>query len=313
MANSSSLVDNLPVYFDTGVGPIEEREVVIDTINTDLTLKTGVAGQRYFVVGLLLNQAATANVILKSGSSISRTTALTLNSPVSGFLFVTKDGEDLKIQSDTASTSIIVRIVEVESIRAGAVLSMGLGSGGGGGGSFSGALTAGEAHVGTISPELAIVSAAATMTRPADTTAYALGDLVANSTTAGSVTPFTFAVSRVTDRLVSIIGGKLEKSTTSVTSAFFRLHLYQTSPTVTNGDNAAWLSVKAGYLGALDITVDRAFSDGASGIGVPVIGSEIIAVPASGTVNIFGLLEARGAYTPGNAETFLPSLRMYRA
>lgn len=313
MANSSSLVDNLPVYFDTGLGrPTEEHQVVIDTINTDFTLKTGVVGQRFFGVYLLLTGAATANVILKSGSSKSRTTALTLNSPVSGVLFITKDGEDFKIQSDTAAT-IIVQVVEVESIRAGAVLSMGLGSGGGGGGSFSGALTAGEAHVGTISPELAIVSSTATMTRPADTTAYAIGDLVANSTTAGSVTPFTFAVSRVTNGLVSIIGGKIEKSTTSVTSAFFRLHLYQTSPTVTNGDNAAWLSIKAGYLGALDITVDRAFSDGASGIGVPVIGSEIIAVPASGTVNIFGLLEARGAYTPGNAETFLPSLRMYRA
>ncbi len=312
MANSSSLVDTLPVHFDTGLGrPVEEHQVVIDTINTDFTLKSGVTGQRYFGVYLLLTQAATANVILKSGSSKSRTTALTLNSPVSGVLFITKDGEDLKIQSDTAAT-IIVQVVEVESVRAGWILSMGLG-GGGGSGSFSGALTAGEAHVGTISPELAIVSATASMTRPADTLAYGIGDLVANSTTAGSVTPFTFAVSRVTNGLVSIIGGKLEKSTTSVTSAFFRLHLYQTSPTVTNGDNAAWLSIKAGYLGALDITVDRAFSDGASGIGVPVIGSEIIAIPASGTVNIFGLLEARGAYTPGNAETFLPSLRTYRA
>ncbi len=174
-------------------------------------------------------------------------------------------------------------------------------------------LLAGEAHIGSFSPELAIVPASALMTRPADTTAYALGDLVANSTTAGSVVPFTFPVSRAADKLVSIVGCDIVKSGTSITSASFRLHLYQTLPTVTNGDNGAWLSIKAGYLGSLDITVDRAFSDGAVGIGVPTIGSEIITLPASGTVNIFGLLEARNTYTPGNAETFLPSLRTYRA
>ena len=54
----------------------------------------------------------------------------------------------------------------------------------------------------------------ATLTRPADTTAYASGDLVANSTTAGSVTPLTFNAgasqgsvlfARIGDRLQSVI------------------------------------------------------------------------------------------------------------
>ena len=36
----------------------------------------------------------------------------------------------------------------------------------------------------------------ASLTRPADTNAYALGDLVADSTTAGAVTPLSFSVGR---------------------------------------------------------------------------------------------------------------------
>lgn len=131
MANSSSLVDKDPSYLPNGLGPVEEHEVVIDTTGSDYTLKTGITGKRFYVIGLLLNNAATATVILTSGSSKSRTTALTLNQPLSGYLFYTKSGEDLKIQSNTATTSLIVRLIEAESVRVDSVLSMGLGSGGG--------------------------------------------------------------------------------------------------------------------------------------------------------------------------------------
>jgi hypothetical protein len=67
----------------------------------------------------------------------------------------------------------------------------------------------------------------ATFTRPADTNVYASGDLVANSTTAGSVAPMAFTIGR--DALGK--GGmvrrvRLRKSGTSITNASFRLHLY---------------------------------------------------------------------------------------
>src|SRR5688572_29350805 len=39
-----------------------------------------------------------------------------------------------------------------------------------------------------------LVAASATFNRPADTTAYSIGDLVANNTAAGSVTPLSFTV-----------------------------------------------------------------------------------------------------------------------
>lgn len=150
----------------------------------------------------------------------------------------------------------------------------------------------------------------ATFTRPADTTAYASGDLVANSTTAGSVTPMQFSVARVAAGSGMIRRVRLRKSGTTITNASFRLHLYKASPTATNGDNGAWLTDQAAeYLGALDVTCDRAFSDGAGGSGVPVTGSEINFVLTSGQV-IYGLCEAKAAYVPDSAEVFVWALEV---
>lgn len=142
MANSATLVDIDPTYLPNGIGPIYEYEVVIDTINTDYTIRTASAGKRLYVVGLLLNQNTTANVILKSGTSKTRTVPLSLNAPMSGYLFYTKSGEDLKIQSSATSTSLIVRCIEAEKINADSVLSLGTGSGSGSSGSIPGNVVA---------------------------------------------------------------------------------------------------------------------------------------------------------------------------
>jgi len=149
-----------------------------------------------------------------------------------------------------------------------------------------------------------VALAAATMTRPADTTAYAVGDMVANNTVAGSVTPIQFS------NAVRSSGGtgvlrrlRLKKSGVSVTAASFRVHLFRSSPTAGAGDNAAF-SVSAGaanYLGKVDITCDQAFGDGAVGFS-DVSAGDIQINPS--TTDIFALLEARGAYTPTSAETF---------
>jgi hypothetical protein len=156
----------------------------------------------------------------------------------------------------------------------------------------------------SVSSGLVMISAAPQFARPADTTAYASGDLVANSTTAGSVTPLEFRVGRDVRRGVTVLRARIKKSGTSVASAAFRLHLYRRSPTVTNGDNGAWLTDKAAdYLGAIDVTDMKAFSDGAMGIGQPEVGSTISALPQVNNT-LYGLLEARAGYTPASAETF---------
>ena len=141
--------------------------------------------------------------------------------------------------------------------------------------------------------------------RPADITAYASGDLVANSTTAGSVIPLTFNVRN--ENIGSIVRRiRMRKTSTSVSGSSFRVHLYNSSPTVTNGDNGAWLSTTSGYIGSFDVTIDKAFSDGAGGAGVANNGVDINLI--YGTV--YGLVEARGAYTPTSAETFTVELEV---
>src|SRR6185503_8243660 len=97
------------------------------------------------------------------------------------------------------------------------------------------------------------------ITRPADTTAYASGDLVANDTVAANVTPFTFAgaVRQVGYRGV-IKQVRLHASQVLLANGSFRVHFFKdTIPTVTNGDNAA-LDVKTqftNWLGFVDVAL----------------------------------------------------------
>lgn len=148
-------------------------------------------------------------------------------------------------------------------------------------------------------------STSQTITRPADTTAYASGDLVANSTTAGSVTPFAFRVKKGTG--VKIWRVALAKSAASVTNAAFRVHLHSDSPTVANGDNGAISSTSSSYIGFVDIAAPAtAFSNTYVASGIYVNNS--LAAPLFFTADtdgyVYGLLEARGAYTPASEETF---------
>lgn len=132
-------------------------------------------------------------------------------------------------------------------------------------------------------------------TRPADTTAYTAADLVANSTTAGSVVPMQFKTPN---------GGRIErvrltKTNTVLTNATFNLYLYESSPTVTNGDNGAFSSTESGFLGvvALNASTSQTTSDKATVVAT-------VSPPIYTTGNIFGLLRAEGTYTPTSGEVF---------
>lgn len=159
---------------------------------------------------------------------------------------------------------------------------------------------------GQVSGHTARVSAS--FVRPANTTAYVSGDLVANNVTAGNVTPMSFASGRDEGDLGGMIRRvRLRKTGTALTGASFRLHLYSAAPAPSNGDNGVWLTDgAANYVGSLDVTCDKAFTDGAAGNGVPTSGAEINFLSAV----LYGLLEARGAYTPASGESFTLTLEM---
>lgn len=148
---------------------------------------------------------------------------------------------------------------------------------------------------------MAIVIASANFTRPSDTTAYANADLVANSTTAGSVVPMAFNIPSLGAKLWR---ASINFDSATPTNATFRLHLYSSSPTVTNGDNGAWLTTNSGYQGFILIDASTlTFSDTTTGYNAQLTAPLFVA-PSASTGKLYGLLAATAAYTPASAEVF---------
>lgn len=154
-----------------------------------------------------------------------------------------------------------------------------------------------------------IITPSVGFTRPADTTAYAVGDLIANSVTAAAVVPLTWPTTSPSGGFY--LGGiRLLKSTASLTNATFRVHVFSAFPVITTtGDNGVFATVVSGmsnWLGSFDGQMLAAGSDGAA----------VNCTPTEGLVNpeqlgqglpIYALLQALAAYTPGNAEIFTVS------
>lgn len=147
--------------------------------------------------------------------------------------------------------------------------------------------------------------ATASFTRPNDTTAYAINDLVANSTTAGSVTPMTFYVPQAISGC-KVVAVKIQKSNTTATNGNFHVRLYQSSPTCANGDNGAWSTSLSGYLAKLDPAIVEAFTDGCAVVDSLSESADIHMVPMTGLM--YGLLVADAAYTPAAQEVFTVTL-----
>lgn len=140
---------------------------------------------------------------------------------------------------------------------------------------------------------------APTFTRPSDTTAYADGDLVANSTTAGSVVPLVFVIPN--KRSCIIRGASVQKSDgTDVSGALFTVHLFRSSPTVANGDNGALSTNFSDKIGLISVGQQIAHTDDAY---LQTFGGNFY-VDSGSSRTIYGLLECDGAYTPASAETF---------
>jgi hypothetical protein len=165
------------------------------------------------------------------------------------------------------------------------------------------ALPAGENHVGEVGGRTTSVEV--TLTRPADTTAYSVNDAVTNATSSASAIEFASAV-RVSAGSGVIVNWMLTKSTTTTTNATFRLWLYKSSPSSVPNDNAAFSQLwanRSARIGYVDFTTAIAGSDCVDYFGVPVFTQQIVKL-GSGT-SLYGILQALGAYAPGNAEQFL--------
>lgn len=174
---------------------------------------------------------------------------------------------------------------------------------------------AGTAEIGKVIFEYINVAATA-MTRPANTTAYAVNDSVSDNGTAGSVTANVVTISDTNDDPVCLTEVLLASTDAGFGSTAIRIHLFNSDPTassgVSGGDNAAWSQKQAGWVGSFSGLM-RAFSDGSKGRLVPDEGSSIIIGPASGARTIWWQLQTLGTPTPSaNSTTFTPRFKGYQ-
>jgi hypothetical protein len=137
-----------------------------------------------------------------------------------------------------------------------------------------------------------------TLTLPSTTTAYAAGQLIANSATAGSVVVPSFSIANS--------GGgaaipRLRLSTNDTTSTAWgavniQIDLWSAAPTFTNGDRGAFLPATGtgAHLGAYTCTMSAEYGDGAYAECAPLVGNFSLPALASGT-SIFWTMQAVSA------------------
>lgn len=141
------------------------------------------------------------------------------------------------------------------------------------------------------------------ITRPDNTTAYAIGDVVGDAT----ARPFIFRlISRHAGEPFWILKAVLLSSNAPATTGIFDLHLYQ-KPIVPAADNAAFAPTmieSSSLIGT--ITFDVAYKLSALTYYYPSDLSCMHVVPADIAQDIYGVLVAGSAYTPASKERFVP-------
>lgn len=159
---------------------------------------------------------------------------------------------------------------------------------------------------GTAQPVSGLVAnPSSVLTRPADTTAYSIGDLVASSTTAGSVVVPSFTATLVSAGYAMMRRFRLYSNiTTGLSAVSLTIEFWSAAPTFTNGDNGAYTVATgaAGHLGRADVAMTQV-ADGAYGIGVPFVGGDMDIKLASGTT-ILWTVKTNTAFTPISGQTF---------
>lgn len=145
------------------------------------------------------------------------------------------------------------------------------------------------------------VVVSASFARSADTTAYIVGDVVGPA----SAAVLTFAsAARSAGGKGYVSSVRLSKGAVT-TNAAFRLWLYSVAPTAI-ADNAPFTLLAANADNRIGF-VDLACASGGSGSDAAdalTLNVNLPFVCASGSAALFGVLEAKQAYTPANAEVF---------
>ena len=139
------------------------------------------------------------------------------------------------------------------------------------------------------------------LTRTADTNAYAAGDVIGTGTGSGNAVLDLGVLGPAAGGEVMITGATLEIDLAAVPSGMtsFRLHLYNAAPPSALADNAAWDLVsgdRASYLGYVDLGTPQDV-----GSTLFVQADQINSQKTMPAGHLFGYLVTNGGYTPASA------------
>ena len=154
---------------------------------------------------------------------------------------------------------------------------------------------------------MSLIIASASFTRPTDTVAYAVGDIIGNSLTASAVVPLGYYFGSDVNPTARLIRQARIVRSTAVTTMAMRLWLFRGQPFTAGGypaDNAALgLSRNAALQcgGMVNFATTDFAAQNACAVAVNNIASPFA---VASDAPIFGLLEARTAVALGNAEQF---------
>ena len=153
--------------------------------------------------------------------------------------------------------------------------------------------------------------ASATLTRPADTTAYAVAEQIAQTTTAALNKNLIFDVARFDDGTGIITSATLIDSSAESTKPYIDLLLFH-GPVTNAADNAAAAPTDGDMEtmlpnGIISFDGVNYFRVGGANGAIPV-GNLNIPFKCRGGTKIYGILVARNAYTPVSAEKFTINL-----
>jgi hypothetical protein len=162
-----------------------------------------------------------------------------------------------------------------------------------------------------ISASRLLISPASTIVRPPNTTVYDANDAVASSSTAATVVPFTFTLTDLADTPAALSRIRLSSTDTGpgTATASFEVYLFNQVPVAGAADNAAWAQSLAGRIGKMSGLFEAA-SDGSYATMTPDDGVlYMLARPALGTKNFYGLMKTLTIFTPSaNSTSFTATL-----
>jgi hypothetical protein len=140
-----------------------------------------------------------------------------------------------------------------------------------------------------------------TFSRSRAASAYSAGQLVSSNTSTG-FSPLQFQIGGNSQPgQTRITRCRIQKSSTGVSGATFRLHLYGAAPLSTAVDGGTWLTdTSAQYLGGFDVASMYQFSDDAANIGQPTTGNgNDVLVRLNSGKTIYGIGGARQLHAYG--------------